>query len=1555
MPTLNVNLAANANSANAANAANTANTYTVITATVGPSGLMQFQLPVAAGDIQSVESADLDLVITTTNGQKFVLQQAGLFAATQPNSIIKFADGAIQNTADQLKKVGILKPVEGGSFRLQSDNINPTLPEKTSGDQFALGKEVQDVASNVEQTQQQIEKLIETLEAAQTSQSNSTSNSNLGEGHGKSNFTAMRIDPLASPAPGSPPQPVEPKAPPTEIPNENTTTSSRALTGAMDSVIPNAQVHYSVTVNGELVEKTKTLSTTQIREMLPSTPIKISIEGSVPINLEPLGSNHNTLLMPGVANATEIRLTRVSGNLPPGFAIDGNTVTSSTAISINVQGSVDKKLDLSWQALPSGSVISQPGDITFSVKYYDANGKELPSGNAPLTLTYGELLSTNDTTQIDANSNPKFFLSAYGYNYQVNGDSANNTITTGSGNDLINGGAGADTMAGGAGNDTYVIDNAGDVVIEASSAGVDTVQSAINYTLGDNVENLTLTGTATTGTGNSLDNALTANNNGNTLSGGAGNDTLIGGTGADTLDGGTGNDSMSGGAGNDTYMVDALGDVVTEATNAGIDTVISSINYTLGDNVENLTLTGTSTTGTGNSLDNTLTANNNGNTLSGGTGNDTLIGGTGADTLDGGSGDDSMSGGAGNDTYLVDNTSDVVTEAAGEGIDTIQSSVTYTASANVENLSLTGTDNINATGNDLANTLTGNSGNNTLDGKAGADSLVAGAGNDIYIVDNIGDTVTEAAGEGTDTVVSSVNYTLGDNVENLSLTGSATSGTGNALDNTLTANNNGNTLSGGAGNDTLIGGTGADTLDGGLGNDSMRGGAGNDTYLVDNASDIVTEAAGEGIDAIISTFNYVLGDNVENLTLTGTATSGTGNSLDNTLTANNNGNTLSGGAGNDTLIGGTGADTLDGGTGTDDMRGGAGNDTYIVDNIGDVVTETAGAGTDIVNSSVTYTLSANVENLTLTGSNAINAIGNGLDNVLTGNSGINILTGGAGNDTYYIQTAGDSVVENLNEGIDLVNSTVNFILSAHVENLTLTGTAASGTGNDLANTITGNASANTLDGKAGADTLVGGAGNDLYIIDNIGDVVTEALNEGLDIIQSTVTYTAPDNVENLTLTGTDAINATGNALNNTLAGNSAVNTLKGGLGNDTYYVQNTDDIVVENLNEGIDSVGSSVSYTLSANVENLTLTGSAAINGTGNDLANILNGNAANNTLSGGAGDDTINGGGGADTMIGGTGDDRYTVDNPGDVITENAGEGTDFVSSSVTYTLSAHIENLTLTGTAANGTGNDLANTITGNSGNNILDGGTGADTLIGGGGNDTYIVDNAGDVVTAGTGTDTIESSVTYTASANVENLTLTGTANINGTGNSLNNTLTGNSGNNMLDGGLGNDTLIGGAGNDTLTGGDGNDTLDLRTSNTSLVGDSANGGAGNDTVIISQDALGSSSTNLQGGADSDTLVVYKGSATASLDLSSLKATGFETLDLSTDTASNAVALTSAGVQALLGTSGVTSVLTLRLGGNDSYTIAAEPNVTFTQGQSIKFYDNSALQIAQVNFVYA
>lgn len=580
-------------------------------------------------------------------------------------------------------------------------------------------------------------------------------------------------------------------------------------------------------------------------------------------------------------------------------------------------------------------------------------------------------------------------LMGAGGNDTLNGAAGNDTLQGFAGNDVLDGGAGNDSMVGGMGDDRYVVDSASDVIVEAVGEGIDVVQSSVTYSLGVNIENLTLTlSNAINGTGNALDNVITGNGAANTLSGDAGNDTLIGGAG---------NDTLIGGAGNDTYIIDVATDVITEVANEGVDVVESSITFSLAtrNNVENLVLKGNSAiNATGNALNNVLTGNGAANVLDGSTGADTMI------------------GGAGNDTYSVDNAGDVVTELAGEGIDLVNASVSYTIGAHLENLSLLGSSPLNGSGNDLANLITGNSaantlsgslGNDTLNGGAGVDTLIGGSGDDSYVVDSSSDVITELSAEGIDSVQSTVTYTLSQNVENLTLIGSSTiSGTGNALANMLTGNSAANTLTGGAGNDTLNGAAGAD---------SMIGGSGDDVYYVDSTSDRITENFEEGVDLVFSSVSITLGGNIENLTLTGQATglTVTGNTLNNVLIGNTAANTLTGAAGNDTLNGGLGADTL---------VGGAGDDVYFVDNASDRITENVGEGRDSVMSTVTTTLTSNLENLTLLDGAAINGTGNTGANALTGNSSNNTLTGGGGNDTYRGGAGADTLASSVTNSND---------------------------------------------------------------------------------------------------------------------------------------------------------------------------------------------------------------------------------------------------------------------------------------------------------------------------------------------------------------------------------------------------------------------------------------------------------------------------------------------------------------------------------------------------------
>jgi Ca2+-binding RTX toxin-like protein len=260
--------------------------------------------------------------------------------------------------------------------------------------------------------------------------------------------------------------------------------------------------------------------------------------------------------------------------------------------------------------------------------------------------------------------------------------------------------------------------------------------------------------------------------------------------------------------------------------------------------------------------------------------------------------------------------------------------------------------------------------------------------------------------------------------------------------------------------------------------------------------------------------------------------------------------------------------------------------------------------------------------------------------------------------------------------------------------------------------------------SGGANQLYGGSGNDSYSIDNGGDVVIENASEGSDTVYATVHLRLPANVENLVLQGSADLQGYGNSLSNAIYGNSGSNLLDGdagadgmfgGAGNDVYYVDNAGDAVVENPGGGNDAVFSTAHFRLGANVETLVLQGSADLQGYGNSLANLIYGNSGNNLLDGDAG---------ADAMFGGAGNDVYVVDNAGDAVVENPGEGTDAVFATVSYTLTPNVETLVLQGAGnLSGTGNALANGLYGNSGDNKLDGGAGADVLTGNAGNDTFV----------------------------------------------------------------------------------------------------------------------------------------------------------------------------------------------------------------------------------------
>jgi trimeric autotransporter adhesin len=588
---------------------------------------------------------------------------------------------------------------------------------------------------------------------------------------------------------------------------------------------------------------------------------------------------------------------------------------------------------------------------------------------------------------------------------------------------------------------------------------------------------------------------------------------------------------------------------------------------------------------------------------------------------------------------------------------------------------------------------------------------------DIYF-EYMNDTLFLSALKGDDTVYAGVggSFIDGDEGNDFLIGGSAIDQLNGGVGNDL--------LDGREGADILQGASGNDIMSGGLGSDRMEGGTGNDIYYVESLSDILVENAGEGIDTVFAGLSYELAANIENLFATGAeALDLIGNSLANNIVGNDAPNRIVGGAG------------------ADRMEGKRGNDTYFVDSVRDVIVEVAGGGRDrVVLSTVTvYTLPTQLEDLTgnvggkLTGNSVANhilvpllgdlAVPLFTNDTIDGGLGADTMQGGFGNDTYVVENLGDTVIEVLNAGIDTVKSSVTQTLSANVENLILTGSAAiSGFGNELQNRITGNNAANSINGGNGFDTLIGGLGADTYFVDTTGDVIIET---GIDVdsVIAFASYTLPVNVENLTLSGF-ASDATGNASKNKLTGNAFSNILdgkggaddmRGGGDGDLYVVDNAADVVVELAGQGLDEVWSSISYTLGANVEDLTLVGSLAINGTGNTLKNLLRGNGAANVLNGG-----VN----ADFMEGAGGNDTYIVDNVGDTVTESASQGIDTVNASVNFTLGDHVENLNLTGASAiRGTGNNLANKIVGNGAANTIDGKQGANTLTGGLGKDVFV----------------------------------------------------------------------------------------------------------------------------------------------------------------------------------------------------------------------------------------
>jgi Ca2+-binding RTX toxin-like protein len=877
--------------------------------------------------------------------------------------------------------------------------------------------------------------------------------------------------------------------------------------------------------------------------------------------------------------------------------------------------------------------------------------------------------------------------------------------------------------------------------------------------------------------------------------------------------------------------------------------------------------------------DNTLVGTDGNDVLVGLGGNDSLVGLDGnVDQLDGGAGADTMAGGDGFDVYWVDDLNDQVIELPDGGYDRIFTTVSFTLPANVEELLGQPGSYIVGYGNELDNfmlghtgdTLYGLKGNDTLEA-TGSSVLIGGVGDDEYIVQTTDpQTLTENPGEGIDIALVAISdFTLPANFEILHFNAdlyNAYTGVGNDTDNLMLADFGSVNFSGLDGNDTLLGNwTGDDFLDGGAGNDSLDGGDGRDTLNGDEGHD--TLSGGEGDDYLKGSIDFFSPD-------------------DDVLIGGNGNDTLQDYAGNNSLDGGDGDDLFydvssQASSGANTMTGGAGHDFYSFDTFffnspitPDVITDfETGPGGDVMNitsTDVTNFLTgfpadanpfiAQYYRLLQTGSDTLLQIDhdgpNGPENFVTIVNLKNTVVTDFTADNFapaFVPYAGVTIIG---------NSSANLIDATHTvagQPLPTIGgdSIDGGSGNDTIYALGGD---DTITGGTGTDSMIGGLGKDLYVVDAGGDKVFENANEGTDSVQSSVSYTLPSNVEALLLTGVANLNGTGNTGDESITGNSGNNILAGLSGADVL--------------DGGDGSDTATYAASSAAVKVMLATGTSTTGmGTGGDaegdtLLQIEN-------LTGSNFDDTLGGDAGNNILNGGNGNDTLSYEHARGGVTVNLSLTTAQNTGSSGIDTVAKFENLmgsgfddSLTGSGSNNflMGLDGNDRLINGGGSDTLDGGAGADSMAGGAGNDVYVIDNPGDVVTEanGAGNDTIQTTLNvYSLAplANVENLTVIGTGDFAGTGNSLNNALNGGAGNDTLDGGSGNDKLLASEGDDQLLGGAGNDTI--------------TGGAGADTMtggIGADRFVFTAISDFAMGANLDTVLDFAHSQTDKIDVSAI-----------------------------------------------------------------------------------
>ncbi|MFK4525265.1 Ca2+-binding RTX toxin-like protein [Bradyrhizobium japonicum] len=602
---------------------------------------------------------------------------------------------------------------------------------------------------------------------------------------------------------------------------------------------------------------------------------------------------------------------------------------------------------------------------------------------------------------------------------------------------------------------------------------------------------------------------------------------------------------------------------------------------------------------------------------------------------------------------------------------------------------------------------------------------------------------------------------------------------------TITGTSGADTIAGGAGNDSIIGFVGADTVNGGVGTDNI--------VLSAASTDLNTAADAQIINVEAINASSAAAGVVIDLHSQSEGFAVTGSASDDIITGGSGVDTIAAGGGNDRIIGFNGADTVNGGAGTDTIVL-SGTSTGLNTATNSQVTNVEAISAASASAGVTIDLHNQSEGFAITGSAFADLITGAAGNdTIIGFVGADTVNGGAGTDSIVLSatstdlnTAADAQIINV-EAINASSAAASVVIDLHSqsEGFTVTGSASDDiiTGGSGVDTIAAGGGNDRIIGFNGADTVNGGAGTDTIVLSGTSIGLNTATNSQVTNVEAISAASASAGVTIDLHNQSEGFAITGSAFADLITGGGGADTLIGGLGDDTYVVANTGDSVVENAGEGTDTVQSSVTYTLATNVENLTLTGTSNINGTGNVLDNVVIGNGGNNILTGLGGADMLDGGQGTDTAT-------YTASGAGVNVSLATGHG--FGGDAQGDTL-VNIENLT---------GSQFDDVLEGSSGNNVLVGGGGLDTV-------TYEHATAGVTVslavtaaqnTLGAGTDTLNGFENLTGSAFNDVLTGSNAANV----------LTGGAGNDVLNGGGGADTLDGGAGADRLTGGAGNDSF-------------------------------------------------------------------------------------------------------------------------------------------------